>query len=546
VNKQDGVLQKFIQPKGEHNFVIKVVWSPMMCFLEKRENNKRIQDEKLDLYERAVTMEAKEYQCTTTPLRGYLIPNSLEKLTEAVAKHVRMVTSDQADVKRLCLIFKMDPQERLWFLYCSSLRCDSDDVRVRKYNKRNFGFPIRIENTDIEHTVPHKINIEKFSHAKPRCFEKIYTCTNCEKILDPEHGIQMKYEHIIKGFDSDKLKNFVTTKPTHKISKSGSSFHKSYLNSSIEKPQELEIDEYNIPDLLRKIIPRMRLKDYQLLKNQPGFLNTLTIVCEDCYMQCTKSLNFGGDLERNAEQVKNTKLSGTGHLNPQSLSLSRERTMKNIREIKGMVSPSQTRVSQVTSSKSTTTTKFFPRIEIRPPSSKYMTHLHSYYPKPSSARNSDDSMEEKYKSLTTDQDFFKKQLEASIADKPNVTQYSIAKTDKSNSNSKFSIKAKTTGSSIQIVEDKASNRKLKRLLIPVKLSRMNLAKRVGTESTGEEIYTDKRNGTGNTTTTIPNSTIPSLSNIHKQENMNRSITLPKGKFLFSMMASIEKKYFDGF
>ncbi len=53
----DGILQKFIEPKGEHNNMIKVIWSPSMCLFERRQNKNSIFDKKLNMYERVLTYE---------------------------------------------------------------------------------------------------------------------------------------------------------------------------------------------------------------------------------------------------------------------------------------------------------------------------------------------------------------------------------------------------------------------------------------------------------------------------------------------------------
>ena len=35
----DGILQKFIEPDAEQNFVLRINWSPKLCVFEKRINN---------------------------------------------------------------------------------------------------------------------------------------------------------------------------------------------------------------------------------------------------------------------------------------------------------------------------------------------------------------------------------------------------------------------------------------------------------------------------------------------------------------------------
>lgn len=72
-----GILQKFIQPKGDYNSilalyfeievctksldVIRAIWSPNLVLFERAEALKRINDQKYDVYERAVTFEGEEF-----------------------------------------------------------------------------------------------------------------------------------------------------------------------------------------------------------------------------------------------------------------------------------------------------------------------------------------------------------------------------------------------------------------------------------------------------------------------------------------------------
>lgn len=45
--------------------VVKATWSPKICFLEKVENLQKMSNSKLDLYERAVTIDGKDYHSHT-------------------------------------------------------------------------------------------------------------------------------------------------------------------------------------------------------------------------------------------------------------------------------------------------------------------------------------------------------------------------------------------------------------------------------------------------------------------------------------------------
>ena len=48
----NGVLQRFIEPKGTKNEMIRAVWSPKVCLLERAENIHHLHDHRYGLYER--------------------------------------------------------------------------------------------------------------------------------------------------------------------------------------------------------------------------------------------------------------------------------------------------------------------------------------------------------------------------------------------------------------------------------------------------------------------------------------------------------------
>ena len=58
--------------------MIRSIWSNSLCLFEKKESIKKINDKRIDAYERAYTYEGGDYHVKTTPLVGYALPNSLQ------------------------------------------------------------------------------------------------------------------------------------------------------------------------------------------------------------------------------------------------------------------------------------------------------------------------------------------------------------------------------------------------------------------------------------------------------------------------------------
>ena len=51
--QQSGILQRFIEPQGVSNSMIRAIWSPKVCLLERRLSKHQLQDQRFGLYERA-------------------------------------------------------------------------------------------------------------------------------------------------------------------------------------------------------------------------------------------------------------------------------------------------------------------------------------------------------------------------------------------------------------------------------------------------------------------------------------------------------------
>jgi hypothetical protein len=79
-------MRKFFINRKEFIVVIKTTWGPNLCLFEKKECLKKIGDLKYDLYERVFTYEAEDYHSRIVPLRGYILPNKIEKLSYIIVQ----------------------------------------------------------------------------------------------------------------------------------------------------------------------------------------------------------------------------------------------------------------------------------------------------------------------------------------------------------------------------------------------------------------------------------------------------------------------------
>ncbi|CAG9330810.1 unnamed protein product [Blepharisma stoltei] len=261
---QDGILQKFIDPKGIKNSQIQMVWSPSICLFEMRENTKDLYDLRYDLYERAVTFEGEEYHSRVMPLRGFEIRNYMRNVGEVLVEHVKLVTDNQMSISRMVIHFKIDAKDRLWLLMATSVRCQSskplDLVSLTK--------------------LPDTVNPKKVSSnpQNPVSLQKSVLCNNCENPCEVERMCDIAYKFVIDS------------------------------------------NSQEIPKLIARNHPKMTLFDYLKHKKNVVFLNKKTLVCDDCYLKFTEPIHYAG------AWTERLDYSPSRHLNPTKLSIRREIT----------------------------------------------------------------------------------------------------------------------------------------------------------------------------------------------------------------------------
>jgi hypothetical protein len=57
------------------------------------------------------------------------VPNRLNNIANSIAQHIANVSFEKTIPTRMILNLKIDPQDRVWLLWCSSLRSDKKSVK---------------------------------------------------------------------------------------------------------------------------------------------------------------------------------------------------------------------------------------------------------------------------------------------------------------------------------------------------------------------------------------------------------------------------------
>ena len=196
----NGILQRFIEPKTTHNEIIRAIWSPKVCLLERAENIHQLHDHRYGLYERCVIYEGPEYYFTSAPLRGPVLSGQIQKLCESVVDHISEVTFGQKQVSRIVLNLKVDSRDKIWLLYATSTRCIDMLEYISPSDNTN-----KLQRTLVN--IDSVISLSNTVHLNPnKSYEKIKTkdrirCLSCSKesLEDMRHPIT--YKSIIKHYD---------------------------------------------------------------------------------------------------------------------------------------------------------------------------------------------------------------------------------------------------------------------------------------------------------------------------------------------------------
>jgi len=198
--EHNGIIQKFIDPKGKSNAIIRAIWSPKLCLLEQRVNLKPVNDGRYDMYERCVTYEGAEHQSMNAPVRGIYLPSRLQTICDSIVDHVMRTSSQHYRISRMVLNFKLDHNNKLWLLWCSSMRLAADKYSVKK------PFPVNISG-DITIPDKYKDTVFRASNLSSTYFkEKYFICPGSGEICEANDSFEISYKTIISSWEDTRRK----------------------------------------------------------------------------------------------------------------------------------------------------------------------------------------------------------------------------------------------------------------------------------------------------------------------------------------------------
>ena len=357
---ETGILQRFIDPQGEHDNLIKFSWSNDICKSEYIISKAKIFDNKLNIYERCNLLTNDPRYVDIKPIRGVLMTKSIEHIVSCINNHIFLTSYGVYMLESGTFYFKLCKNNCIWLQFATSIKVvGTKDYPEVKNDALNFSQPKHI---DLNNTLIglRKTDLLK-SHICYCCFEKfnkdkIYEITN-ESYLSCLEGIN-KYYKIYPTSEISKVRfNQKASKELFSERKSNKIF--SFLLSNDQKlsqhycndfknetedqskgeqsawmnigpkkkeccPQNNKVDSHKpapdkkkIPPVYKYFYPDLTVKEFNELKSNDEFLKTCITVCDLCYVDLLGHKISGGNKLVNKFD-STSKLSGTGILMPEN------------------------------------------------------------------------------------------------------------------------------------------------------------------------------------------------------------------------------------
>ncbi|GAX72722.1 hypothetical protein CEUSTIGMA_g178.t1 [Chlamydomonas eustigma] len=255
---REGVVQQFVTPRDPRDFILRAIWSPAAVIYEKLTNKHRL----VDLEYMASTTPVPERMASTTPVPErmasfsasmlhhdhMLIPHGalrsrLEEQCEAVISHLRDMPDESIQVARMDLFFKIDVENRIWFLYCDSLQLQK---------LPSLKPPHRLDQQTVSRDLRGQIEPDDFD----------FLCVASGKLCHHSLKVEVSYKRLIE----------------HWIAKS------SDLILEDDRLQALDA----VPPALRRANPNMTREFYVRHRSQPFFLYSTASVCQEAVKNMDK------------------------------------------------------------------------------------------------------------------------------------------------------------------------------------------------------------------------------------------------------------------
>jgi hypothetical protein len=192
LNNWDGIIQQWIDPAGEYNNIIKVVWSEHIVLMESGVCKRKYCDDKFTIYERCSNFPCDNIHADSYPVRGDIVPSAIEQTTRQIIKHIISATQNTAVIKRATIFYKLSKDNKIWTLFFSDVKCKGSNwVPKGGLGLIKFGIPDIIDVSGNKH-----LSQRHSKHAQD--VMKDYYCLCCFQKLTKHRMHEITYGELLK------------------------------------------------------------------------------------------------------------------------------------------------------------------------------------------------------------------------------------------------------------------------------------------------------------------------------------------------------------
>lgn len=202
--------------KGRGNSLFRAIWSPNVFHVERRTNFADLQDRKINIHQRVVTFEGEEHFSESLTVTDTLLGAQIQRVCESIVDHCSFhlrTQGDNARINRMVLHFKVDEHNKIWFLWCSSIRlCPEDPNGPHLRDTTPMDISTRL-------SVPE--NIKRFlgsrasehgSRSSSAAKKQEFVCgpcyivhgTKCARVVDMSRKCEVTYKMVIEYWEEHK------------------------------------------------------------------------------------------------------------------------------------------------------------------------------------------------------------------------------------------------------------------------------------------------------------------------------------------------------
>jgi hypothetical protein len=245
------IIQQWVEPRHNHNSMIKVIWNPQFCLIERKRNLLPLDDPNVDFYDKLVTYEGMEHFSETQPVASPSLVASIQLSCLSISDHIKMLTGGNVLITSMTLYFKEDSKGKLWLMFCTNLKL----YDIHKENVKELG-EVKLTIPEIARTKVFTRDLQYFELEKNRVL-----CISCNALVRKSTVQSIQSKLILKC-----------------------------LQRGVEEP--LQIGSTPLSDSrtegLPNIFRRVNQANMSELRTDMRDLGLVTEVCENCFLYYSK------------------------------------------------------------------------------------------------------------------------------------------------------------------------------------------------------------------------------------------------------------------